>query len=171
MKLNNSSFIESLNETDSHYFHHSNLESLKTLRDFVKNNIPEEKFDLNHWRTRKIKQGQPNDAAWTVTCYDLQYECGTTGCMLGWAATIEEFRARGLQYDLTLGEIRFMDSIGTTAGAEFFNIPKYVAIQLFMPWFYNYGFIKKNQSKRITKNDALERLEILISHVEVVQSQ
>lgn len=172
MQLNNSPFIELLNEIDPYYFRHTNLESLKTLRDFLKAEVPDEKFDLTHWRKNKSPEpGAPNDAAWAVTSYDLQHECGTVGCMLGWAASIEEFRERGLKYDLNLGEVRFIDSFGTIAGAEFFNIPRPVSNHLFMPWFYSYGVMKKNQGEKISKDDAIKRLNVLIKHVEKVQSE
>ena len=167
MQLNNAPFIELLNETDPYYFRHTNLESLKTLRDFLKKEVPDEKFDLNHWRKNKeIQPGQPNDTAWAVTSYDLQHECGTVGCMLGWAAAIEEFRERGLEYDLNLGEVKFNNLFGTTAGAEFFNIPSTVSIQLFMPDYYGFGSKKQNHGEKITKAHAIERLEVLINHVE-----
>ena len=167
MQLNNTPFIDLLNETDPYYFRHTNLESLKTLRDFLKNKVPDEKFDLNHWRKNlNVQPGQPNDSAWAVTSYDLKHECGTVACMLGWAATIEEFRERGLQYDLNLGEVTFTGCYGTTAGAEFFNIPPLVSVHLFMPDYYGFGSKKQNHGETITKAHAIERLEILISHVE-----
>ena len=170
MQLNNSPFIELLNGTDPYFFRYTNLESLKTLRDFLKDKVPDEKFDLDHWRKNlNVQQGQPKD--WVVTSYDLQHECGTVGCMLGWAAAIEEFRERGLKYDLNLGEVRLIDSFGTVAGAEFFNIPYPVSIQLFMPDYYGFGSKKQNQGEKVTKDDAIERLEVLIKHVEKVQSK
>ena len=167
MQLNNSPFIELLNQIDPYYFRYTNLESLKTLRDFLKSKVPDEKFDLTHWRKNKeVQPGQPNDTAWAVTSYDLQHECGTVACMLGWAAAIEEFRERGLKYDLNLGEVRLIDSFGTRAGAEFFNIPDAVSIQLFMPDYYGFGVKKQNQGEKISKADAIKRLNVLIKHVE-----
>ena len=167
MQLNNAPFIELLNGTDPYFFKYSNLESLKTLRDFLTNVVPDEKFDLNHWRKNKSPEpGAPNDTAWAVTSYDLQHECGTVGCMLGWAAAIDEFRERGLKYDLNLGEVRLIDSFGTRAGAEFFNIPCSVSNQLFMPDYYGFGSKKQNQGEKITKTHDIERLEVLINHVE-----
>ena len=167
MQLNNLPFIELLNETDPYFFRHTNLESLKTLRDFLKSKVPDEKFDLTHWRKNKSpKPGAPNDQAWAVTSYDLQHECGTVGCILGWAAAIEEFRARGLRYDLSLGEVEFMGSCGTVAGANFFNMPEPVSIQLFMPDYYGFGVKKQNQGEKISKADAIKRLNVLIKHVE-----
>ena len=167
MQLNNSPFIELLNGTDPYFFRHTNLESLKTLRDFLKNKVPDEKFDLTHWRKNKeIQPGQPNDAAWAVTSYDLQHECGTVACMLGWAAAIEEFRERGLEYDLNLGEVKFNNLFGTRAGADFFNIPDAVSIQLFMPDYYGFGVKRQNQGGIITKANAIDRLNVLIKHVE-----
>ena len=167
MQLNNLPFIELLNEIDPYFFRHTNLESLKTLRDFLKEVVPDEKFNLNYWRKNlNVQLGQPNDTAWAVTSYDLQHECGTVGCVLGWAAAIDEFRERGLKYDLNLGEVRFIDSFGTVAGAEFFNIPSSVSIQLFMPDYYGFGSKKQNRGERIFKANAIERLEVLINHVE-----
>ena len=167
MQLNNTPFIELLNQIDPYYFRYTNLESLKTLRDFLKSKVPDEKFDLTHWRKNKeVQPGQPNDTAWAVTSYDLQHECGTVACMLGWAAAIEEFRERGLKYDLNLGEVRLIDSFGTRAGAEFFNIPDAVSIQLFMPDYYGFGVKKQNQGEKISKADAIKRLNVLIKHVE-----
>lgn len=97
MRLNNTPFIELLNQIDPYFFRHTNLESLKTLRDFLKNNVPDEKFDLNHWRKNKeIQPGQANPDSWAVTSYDLQHECGTVGYILGWAAAIDEFREKRL---------------------------------------------------------------------------
>lgn len=167
MQLNNTPFIELLNQIDPYYFRHTNLESLKTLRDFLKSKVPDEKFDLNHWRKNKeIQPGQPNDTAWAVTSYDLQHECGTVGCILGWAAAIDDFRERGLEYDLNLGEVKFNNLFGTTAGANFFNMPEPVSIQLFMPDYYGFGSKKQNQGEKISKADAIKRLEVLINHVE-----
>lgn len=172
MRLNNTPFIEILNASDPYYFRYTNLESLKTLRDFLKAEVPDEKFNLNHWRKNLNAQpGQPNDAAWAVTSYDLKHECGTVACMLGWAASIEEFRERGLQYDLNLGEVTFTGCYGTTAGAEFFSISNEVACNLFMPIDYGFGSNKHNRGETITKAHAIERLEILINHVEKVQSK
>ena len=165
MQLNNTPFIELLNEIDPYFFRHTNLESLKTLRDFLKNKVPDEKFDLTHWRKNKeVQPGQPKD--WVVTSYDLQHECGTVGCMLGWAAAIDDFRERGLEYDLNLGEVKFNNLFGTTAGANFFNMPEPVSIQLFMPDYYGFGSKKQNQGEIITKAHAINRLEVLINHVE-----
>ena len=170
MQLNNTPFIELLNEIDPYFFRHTNLESLKTLRDFLKDKVPDEKFDLTHWRKNKeVQPGQPKD--WVVTSYDLQHECGTVGCILGWAAAIEEFRERGLEYDLNLGEVKFNNLFGTSAGANFFNMPEPVSIQLFMPDYYGFGSKKQNQGEKVTKDDAIERLEVLIKHVEKVQSK
>ena len=167
MQLNNAPFIELLNETDPYYFRYTNLESLKTLRDFLKKVVPDEKFDLNHWRKNiDIKPSQSNADSWAVTSYDLKHECGTVGCILGWAAAIDEFRARGLEYNLNLGEVTFMGSYGTVAGAEFFNMPTLVSIQLFMPDYYGFGSKKQNHGEVITKAHAIERLEVLINHVE-----
>ena len=86
--------------------------------------------------------------------------------MLGWAAAIEEFRERGLKYDLNLGEVRLIDSFGTRAGAEFFNIPCPVSNQLFMPDYYGFGVKRQNQGEKISKADAIKRLNVLIKHVE-----
>lgn len=167
MRLNNTLFINLLNATDPYYFRHTNLESLKTLRDFLKAEVPDEKFNLNHWRKNlNVEPGQPNDAAWAVTSYDLQHECGTVACMLGWAASIEEFRERGLHYDLNLGEVVYQNSFGTNAGAEFFNMPYKISIQLFMPDLYAFGSNINNRGETVTKAHAIERLEILINHVE-----
>lgn len=172
MQLNNAPFIELLNETDPYYFRYTNLESLKTLRDFLKKEVPDEKFNLNHWRKNlNVQPGQPNDISWAVTSYDLEHECGTVGCILGWAAAIEDFRERGLHYDLSLGEVKYLASFGTVAGAEFFNIPPTVSIELFMPDYYGFGSKKQNHGETITKAHAIERLEVLIKHVEKVQSK
>lgn len=172
MRLNNTPFIEILNATDPYYFRYTNLESLKTLRDFLKKEVPDEKFNLNHWRKNlNVQPGQPNDSAWAVSSYDLKHECGTVACMLGWAATIDEFRERGLHYDLNLGEVLYQTSFGTNAGAEFFNIPYQISIQLFMPDLYAFGSNINNRGETITKAHAIERLEILINHVEKVQSK
>ena len=167
MMLNNTPFIDLLNETDPYYFRHTNLESLKTLRDFLKDKVPDEKFDLNHWRKNKeIQPGQSNSDSWAVTSYDLQHECGTVGCILGWAAAIDDFRERGLEYDLNLGAVKFNNLFGTTAGANFFNMPEPVSIQLFMPDYYGFGVKRQNQGEVITKAHAINRLEVLINHVE-----
>lgn len=171
MKLNNHPFIELLNKTDPYYFKYTNLESLKTLRDFLTNEVPDEKFNLSFWRKNlNVQPGQPNDSAWTVTSYDLKNECGTVACMLGWAAAIEEFRERGLQYDLNLGEVKFNDLYGTVAAAEFFNIPTPISNQLLMPEHYGFGRNTKNRDEEITKSHAIERLQILIDHVEKCQN-
>lgn len=167
MQLNNAPFIELLNETDPYYFRYTNLESLKTLRDFLKEVVPDEKFDLNHWRKNiDLQPGQSNPDSWAVTSYDLKHECGTVGCILGWAAAIDEFRERGLEYNLNLGDVTFMGSYGTVAGAEFFNMPNYVASSLFIPIAYGFGSNNHNRGETITKAHAIERLEVLINHVE-----
>lgn len=84
---------------------------LKTLANYLHNINPTE-FDLDSWcyipsttaniqeRSRQYFQFYGDDRTTDlipIIKQDINVDCGSTACALGWAATIPEFREQGLQ--------------------------------------------------------------------------
>mgnify|MGYP003354018997 CR=1 FL=1 len=73
--------------------------------------------------------------------------CGTTACALGWAASMPEFRKRGLKlvwdpcnetgYVELAQKDRDFPLVSEAAGAEFFGLSNHEADELFIPSFSN----------------------------------
>lgn len=115
-----------------------NKERLHTLAAFLRKVKPQH-FDLDHWCDLdggKLKNGALKERG-----------CGTTACALGWAPSIPEFRARGLQLKnlAARGDTPDIDVIfkargktysGEDAAAMFFGLTKTQSEYLFMPDYY-----------------------------------
>lgn len=72
-----------------------NKERLTKLADFL-DTVPEHKFDLESWRSDST-----GDESWEALVDDahlLNFDCGTTGCAVGWACVMPEFQAEGLAW-------------------------------------------------------------------------
>lgn len=87
---------------------------LLVLAEFLET-VPDEKLSLSSW-----SEGD---------------NCGTTGCALGWACMIPEFRAAGLGFNKSgvpsYGG-REGHMVATLSAAEFFDIPREVARSFFI---------------------------------------
>lgn len=76
------------------------IERLRALYAMIAG-IPEERIELETWRSRVVK---PNDPDWSkeVTNKDLlSQDCGTLACAVGWACAHPEFQKQGLKWDGT----------------------------------------------------------------------
>lgn len=63
-----------------------NVERLKLLADFLRNDVPQRNFNLGSWRSGR----DMTDEALLAHC------CCTTACAVGWACAMPEFIAQGL---------------------------------------------------------------------------
>ena len=98
---------------------------LTKLGDFLAH-VPKEKFDLENWRNN----GQESmDSNGDIDDHDLRTGCGTTGCAIGWACTIPEFKAAGLSY--TGFTVRYDDLVSWGAVEVFFGLCHMEALYLF----------------------------------------
>lgn len=73
------------------------IERLRALYAMIAG-IPEERIELETWRSRAFK---PNDPDWSkeVTNKDLlSQDCGTLACAVGWACAHPEFQKQGLSW-------------------------------------------------------------------------
>ena len=73
------------------------IERLRALYAMVAG-IPEERIELETWRSRIVKPYDPN---WSkeVTNKDLlSQDCGTLACAVGWACAHPEFQKQGLRW-------------------------------------------------------------------------
>ena len=84
---------------------------------------------------RKLPRKRFNYAMWSDDDH-TEKSCGTTGCALGWAASMPRFRRLGLHIDGTGIPVcgnPFDGNIGASAGAEIFGISYGEACELFHP--------------------------------------
>ena len=96
---------------------------LTKLGDFLAT-VPPERFDLGNWRN-KGQGGRDSD----IDDEALRTGCGTTGCAIGWACTIPEFKDAGLSY---IGYPVLGDGLrGFQAVEEFFGLSHMEAMYLF----------------------------------------
>lgn len=106
---------------------------LTQLADFLERPLPGP-FDMGTWG---IHEGDHPP--------EEQDYCGTTACVLGWAATIREFRAAGLFMHwmrdasglvvgrtLHFAEVRYGGRAGVPAGAYFFHLTEDEADDVFL---------------------------------------
>ena len=98
---------------------------LTKLGDFLVS-VPSDRFDLLSWRNNgesdMESDGNIDDDA-------LRTGCGTTGCAVGWACTIPEFKEAGLAYkDYT---VSYDGLRGFQAVEEFFGLSQMEAMYLF----------------------------------------
>ena len=88
------------------------VEKLELLNEFLKNNVPEHKFDLEDWRSSNT--GNPD-----IKDHELLNSCGTSACAMGWACVIPEFKKLGLEF--VRGGICYDNNLGILAITKFFN--------------------------------------------------
>lgn len=103
------------------------IERLRTLYAYF-SGIPAERVNLRAWRE--------NENSWDndVSTRSLLHDCGSNGCILGWACAIPEFRAQGLGYQHLTGRDagpRYRGLSGFRAGEAFFGITPSEATKLF----------------------------------------
>ena len=120
--------------------HAESVRRLRVLSAFLLT-VPEENFHLNSWASAEN------------TLQELeQHACGTTACAVGWAATIPEFKALGLELHIhpEVSYPSFSGFEGMFAAQKFFGIPVETCDYLFLASRYFYG-TTQNVSKRIDK--------------------
>ena len=116
---------------------------LTKLLDFLAH-VPDERFDLSHWRNNS-KDDRPSYYA--VDDDALRTGCGTTGCAVGWACTIPEFKEAGLAYkDYT---VRYDGLIGFQAVQAFFGLSFMEAMYLFSETSYKANASPSDVAERI----------------------
>ena len=89
-----------------------NVERLKRLADFLRNEVPPERFDISTWVGTSAKPWLGKE--------DLS--CGTVACAMGWATQVPEFRAAGL---------RLIPSCKSDEGIPVYGDSKFPAITFF----------------------------------------
>lgn len=99
------------------------------------------KFDMNKWGNAKVLG---------LT----EAKCGTSGCAVGWATTIPEFKRAGLHLasvvgSSTLCEPKFGRSGGFEAAERFFGLSYNEANYLFAPEYYRRKSSPISVSRRI----------------------
>ena len=83
-----------------------NKHRLLILADALETRIPQERFDLANWRydldfVRDESDSDYESRASDVSDDGLLHGCGTTGCAVGWACALPEFKAEGLSWNGT----------------------------------------------------------------------
>ena len=108
-----------------------NKERLLKLADFLET-VPPKRFEMDRFF------GWVGKAIWeTNTFDDLESDCGTDGCALGWATTIPEFKKAGFKAVKGQGpdslwiEIQYGSWTGFSAAEKFFGIDKRQCTNLF----------------------------------------
>lgn len=91
-----------------------NKERLQTLADFLKTPLPQEKFDIESWRSGLNTTDRGLRAV----------SCNTVACAVGWACAIPEFKALGLKYKQGpwTGRPNFKGNDGWDAVTNFFDL-------------------------------------------------
>jgi len=113
----------------------SNRRLLKLARFLDK--VPAKRFDYGSW-TRGVGTVDPvYYKAARLRLKGTKQECGTTGCALGWATAVPEFRKLGL-YLTGFGTPEIQTPRGNCvrgedAGVELFGLKYTEALDLFMP--------------------------------------
>lgn len=152
-----------------------NVERLETLKAYLENIPPEivkkKKFDLNKWMTPsdvRDTEKAPFSVLKKIRSKDLHVVepnyCQTTGCAMGWATTIPEFKEAGLILAAEPGDIynacicykhknKWYEHF--EAAENFFDIPYTTSRILFNPMYYRYD--ERNHPKFVIK-----RLKLLL---------
>lgn len=127
------------------------IRRLMVLRDHLKNNVKDKKFDLDSWvdnEESRTDQGIVKDLA--------DASCGTTACALGHAGSIPSFRRAGLRYDVRwyVAAVSYGINKGFDAGQEFFHLTEEESFYLFDPDKYpegkrSKGYVIKHIDKQI----------------------
>lgn len=104
--------------------------------------LPRKRFDYRTWTGSDWEGAQ-----------DLS--CGTTGCALGWAATMPTFRRLGLRLIAGFGYLRGFPKVGRKVGSAaaevLFGISVNEAEHLFMPGFGEDNATPKHVAKKIER--------------------
>lgn len=134
-----------------------NTQRLQTLATFLRT-VPEEHFDLQSWRASDDHELVSDEALNSL-------QCGTTGCAVGWACTIPEFKAEGLHWDVSDDGTTDYPGYGKDDTAEyataweavevFFNINYDTADHLFSCGSYD--------NNNATANEVADRIEEVIA--------
>lgn len=133
---------------------------LLTLAKFLRN-LPPSRFDIQRWRCRGAGENSK-----FVEDADLETDCGTRACAIGWACTIPEFKELGLDFkpwtdglddgeSAMFGEPHFNHSFGFEASALFFGISFGDAIELFSDESYPSGV-------DATPSEVADKIEIFV---------
>lgn len=128
---------------------------LETLRDFLRDKVPEAKFDMNTWAY--INRAATEEPSFNFEEVKLE-ACGTAGCAIGWATTIPSIREAGLRLEWDGYSVfpAYKDTGYFVACADFFGITYEDAEYLFDPAEY---------SGHVPKDVVVERITtFLLSH-------
>lgn len=111
-----------------------NIERMTRLRNYLRDNVRDEKFNLGTWVGTVTKPWKG--------LQDLS--CGTVACAMGHAASIPEFQAAGLSLKPTYegsvrGTLVYNGLEDFDAAVAFLDIPMSVAVMLFDPESYEDG--------------------------------
>lgn len=110
-----------------------NKERLNKLADFL-DTVPERKFDLDTWRVNADGKEVFDES--TDDEQLLNFDCGTSGCAIGWACAMPEFKAQGLTWGLWGPTVPNYD--GWDAVMDFFDLKRADATYLFESESYDY---------------------------------
>ena len=74
------------------------IERLRALYAMIAG-IPEERIELETWRSRSVNSHDPNWGKEVTNKDLLSQDCGTLACAVGWACAHPEFQKQGLRWD------------------------------------------------------------------------
>ncbi len=96
-----------------------NEERITRLANFLVDAVPEKHFSLSTWRSGRCKEDEDL----------LKHTCGTTGCAVGWAVVLPDFKEAGLTS--IAGFPMFQGVAGWEAVQRFFGLSYEEAVALF----------------------------------------
>lgn len=111
-----------------------NFENLEILEKGLRK-VNTKRFDLYYWRVGKGR----NVDMFIPDGHLLNPRCRSTGCAIGWACAMPEFREQGLWFDPSNFKPRYNGSVGFGACMELFNISLSQAYYLFALYSYEAG--------------------------------
>lgn len=100
---------------------------LLKLADFL-DTLPDDQFDICQWTNNELGDGYYGPPSMDQT----GPACGTAGCSLGWACTMEEFKSLGLFMNI-YGDPEYKGNTTYRAAADLFEIELPDAHYLFCP--------------------------------------
>jgi hypothetical protein len=127
---------------------------LDLLADFLRDEVPEDHFDLGTWR-----YGCENEKAL------LLHQCGAVACAVGWACTMPRFKEAGLHTNWT-GSPVYGGYLGWNAVQAFFGLEQREAYALFSTDNYGEGASPLDVAQRIqlflkNPDEALDGAEVM----------